>query len=553
MLKEKTIFIFERPIRRIQIIFAFIKQIQMKLINTLILTFLIGLGSNAQTISLKVKGVPDTTVNLVKYVGSKLYYADTAKMVNGKVSFDGSKQEPGVVGLLLPGQKYFEFIYDNNDVQIETASPDFVKNMVVKKSNQNKVFLDYIRYMKKEREAANNYQSQLKKLDSTETEKREDLKKKIKNIGDEVIEYQTRIATEHPNTLVAKIIKMSTDIKIPDAPKDEEGKQIDDEFAYHYYRDHFFDNVDLTDDRLVNTPVLQNKLEKFYSPQVLLQQPDTIVKYLFPIIDQTPKGSKIYRFFVTNSLAHFEKSKIMGMDKVWNKMIARYYCTTDEDGNYNGYWMDKKKLEDLCKDTKKRLHLLIGEIPPNLVLPDSTNKKFYNLYQTKADYTILYFWDPNCGHCKTVTPKLEKLYSEKLKDRNVKVFAVGKATDKDFDDWKKFIREKGLQFINVGVTEELYQKAKKDPYLLINNPPYSETDDPKKTTLQSLNYQDTYDVYSTPTVFVLDKDKRIIAKKLSAAQIERFLDRLQDKEDSEKVLELEENPDTKANPDTEKH
>lgn len=71
----------------------------MKLLHTLLLTILIGFSSQAQNIDIKVKGIPDTTVNLVKYVGSKLYYADTAQMVNGKVSFDGSKQEPGVVGL----------------------------------------------------------------------------------------------------------------------------------------------------------------------------------------------------------------------------------------------------------------------------------------------------------------------------------------------------------------------------------------------------------------------------------------------------------------------
>lgn len=520
----------------------------MKLINTLLLTVLIGFSSHAQKISLKVKGIPDTTVNLVKYVGSKLYYADTAQMVNGKVTFDGSKQEPGVIGLLLPGQKYFEFIYDNKEVDIETESPDFVEKMVIKKSKENKVFLDYIRYMKQEREAAQGFQDQLKALDSTQTDKKKELEEKIKKIGTDVLAYQNNIAEDQPNTLVAKVVKMSTDIQIPDAPKDDNGDQIDKDFAYHYYRDHFFDNVDLTDDRLVNTPVLQNKLEKFYSPQVLLQHPDTIVKYLFPIIDKTPKGSMIYRFFVTNTLAHFEKSKIMGMDKVWNKMIERYYCSTDADGKYNGYWMDEKKLDDLCKDTKRRLKLLIGEVPPNLVLPDSTNKKFYNLYKLKADYTILYFWDPNCGHCKKVTPQLEELYSKKLKDRNVKIFAVGKATDKDFDDWKKFIREKHLQFINVGVTEELYQKAKKDPYLLINNPPYSETSDPQKITLESINYQDTYDVYATPTVFVLDKDKKIIAKKLSAAQIERLLDRLQDKEDSKKILELEDDPEMSSEP-----
>lgn len=517
----------------------------MKLLYTLLLTVLIGFNIQAQKISLKVSGIPDTTVNLVKYVGSKLYYADTAKMVNGKVTFDGSKQDPGVLGLLLPGQKYFEFIYDNEEVQIETKAPDFVENMVVKKSKENQVFLEYIRYMKTKREAAKVLQDQLKDLDSTQTEKKAELEEKIKKIGKEVIAYQDEKASDKPNTLVAKIIKMSTDLQIPDAPKDENGDQIDKEFAYHYYRDHFFDNMDLTDDRLVNTPVLQNKLEQFYSDRVLLQQPDTIVKYLFPIIDKTPKGSMIYRFFVTNSLSHFEKSKIMGMDKVWNKIINRYYCSTDKEGNYNGYWMEDDKLDDLCKDTKRRLKLLIGEVPPNLVLPDSTNKKFYNLYNIKSDYTILYFWDPNCGHCKKVTPRLEELYSKKLKDRNVTIFAVGKATDKDFDDWKKFIREKDLKFINVGVTEELYQKAKANPSELINNPPYSETKDPQKIFLESVNYQDTYDVFSTPTVYVLDKDKKIIAKKLSAAQIERMIDRLQDKEDAEKVLELEEDPEIK--------
>ena len=511
----------------------------MKLLNTLLLTILIGFSAHSQNISLKVAGVSDTTVHLVKYVGSKLYYADTAQIVNGKVTFDGSKQTPGVVGLLLPDQKYFEFIYDNEEIQIETAAPDFVKNMVVKKSKENKVFLEYIRYMKQERESAKSLQDELKELDSTQTEKKKELEQKIKKIGEDVVAYQNKVATDAPNTLVAKVVKMSTDLQIPDAPKDENGDPIDKDFAYHYYRDHFFDNADLTDDRLVNTPVLQNKLEQFYSERVLLQHPDTIVKYLFPIIDKIPKGSLMYRFFVTNVTGHFEKSKIMGMDNVWNKMIHRYYCSKDKEGKYNGYWMEDKKLDDLCKDTEKRLKLLIGEIAPNLILPDSTNTKFYNLHKIDAEYTILYFWDPNCGHCKKVTPKLEELYAKKLKDRNVAIYAVGKATDQDFKDWKKFIRDNDLQFINVGVTEELYQKAKKDPYLLINYPPYSKESDPQKITLQSINYQDTYDVYATPVVYVLDKDKRIIAKKLSAAQIEQLLDRLQDKEDSEKILHLD--------------
>ena len=65
---------------------------------------IIALQSQAQKISLKVQDQKDTTVYLIKYFGSKLFYADTAEMKNGLVVFDGAKQKPGIVGLFLPGQ-----------------------------------------------------------------------------------------------------------------------------------------------------------------------------------------------------------------------------------------------------------------------------------------------------------------------------------------------------------------------------------------------------------------------------------------------------------------
>ena len=101
--------------------------------------------------------------------------------------------------------------------------------------------------------------------------------------------------------------------------------------------------------------------------------------------------------------------------------------------------------------------------------------------------------------------------------------------ENDFENWKAFIRKHNLSFINVGVTEKIYQQAKENPYSLV----------PSKTTIESLNYQDTYDIYSTPRVWILDKDKKIIAKSLSVAQIESYLDRLQGFEDAEKIIEEE--------------
>jgi thiol-disulfide isomerase/thioredoxin len=336
---------------------------------------------------------------------------------------------------------------------------------------------------------------------------------------------------------VSNLIFMSTDVEIPDAPKNPDGTFVDKEFGYKYLRDHYWDHVYFKDDRLVNTPVIQKKLEYFYSPQMLLQHPDTVIKYLTRVVDQIPVGSNMYRFFVTKITSHYEKSKIMGMDKVMNTFVSRYYCSKDDSGNRNGSWMDQEKLEELCADTKKRLRLVQGEIPPNVMLTDTTSLNWRDFYSLKSDYVILYFWDPGCGHCKKETPKLEKLYTQKLKDRNVEIFAVGKATGSEYEDWKEFIRKNKLSFINVGLTDPVYKLAKSNPMALI----------PSKTTLESLNYQDTYDIFSTPRVWILDKDKKIIGKGLGVAQIEEFLDRLQGFEDAEKLFDVKEEAKEKEN------
>ncbi|MDX1652929.1 MAG: thioredoxin-like domain-containing protein [Brumimicrobium sp.] len=501
----------------------------MKALTVLFFLITVNLISYSQELKFKIEGIPDTTVHLVKYVGSKLYYADTAQIKKGMVRFDGSKQEPGILAVLLPGQRYFEFIYNDEEVYIETKSPNFIENMVVKKSKENKIFLDYIREIQSSSLKAKELNEQKSKLDPSDKEGITKISSEIDAIGKSVTDYQKNLVKSNPSTFVAKVVRMSSDVVIPEPPKNPDGSLVDSSYSYKYLRDHYFENIDFSDDRLVNTPVLQKKLEYYYSDRMLLQHPDTLIKYLTRVVDSIPEGSMMYRFFVTNLTSHFEKSKIMGMDKVMNVFVDRYYCARDKEGNPKGYWMDSEKLDDLCKDTKTRLRLVQGVIPPNIILPDSTNIVWHSLYDIDKEYIILYFWDPNCGHCKKETPKLQTLYDKKLRDRGIEIFAVGKATGDDFEAWKKFIRDNNLSFINVGVTEKIYQQAKKNPRELI----------PSKTTLESLNYQETYDIFSTPRVWVLDADKKIIAKSLSVAQLERLFDRLQDKEDLPKIFELE--------------
>lgn len=105
---------------------------------------------------------------------------------------------------------------------------------------------------------------------------------------------------------------------------------------------------------------------------------------------------------------------------------------------------------------------------------------------------------------------MAKVYHEKMKAEGIEVYCVAKATDDALmKDWKIFIRENDLDWINVGLTKNVFEEAKKDARKFI----------PKHTTIESLNYADTYDVYATPKVFLVDGERKFRGKQLSPDQI----------------------------------
>lgn len=500
----------------------------------LLFAFIFPVLAFSQKIKIKVADEKDTTVFLVKYYGNKTLYADTAEMVGGVVTFDGSKQKAGMMGLLLPGQKFFEFIYNNADVDFETKGPNYVGNMKVKKSEENILFLEYINTLNANREKSTALLNKANALDKDSKEYK-DLMTKIDAISIDVKNYQHKFAIDNKDKLVGKIVKMITEVEVPEPPKNEKGEIIDSNFRYFYYRDHFFDNVDLRDDRLVNVAMYHQKLDVFFGEKFLLQNPDTIAHFAIQLLDKMDYRSEIFKYTLTQVMITVEQSKVMGMDKAFIILGERYYCNTAPDGLPYVDWVKESKMKDICDRVRIGKHLTVGAQAINIILPDTTERNWKSLYDVKAEYTILYFWEASCGHCKKATPLLEKLYTEKLKARNVEVYAVSKAIGDEFKLWKNFSTKNKLTFTNVALTDSIYKDAVKDARKYI----------PKYTTIESLNFSETYDVYSTPTVYVLDKDKKIVGKRLGLEQLEEFMDRIQGVKDAPKIVphDFEKNSD----------
>lgn len=516
-----------------------------------IITLLLSWQLNAQTIKFKVPGVPDTTVHLVRYYGKKLYYADTAVIQKGIVEFNGSKQKAGILALMLPGQKLLEFIYNDEAIEIESKLPDLLMNEKVKKSKENQLFVPYMKFMRESSMKADSIRKNMpdKGKDSIAYKKAAD---ELDEINEGVKQHQLKLIDEYSDYLLAKIIKFSMDIEIPEPPVDENGELIDSNFRFNYYFEHYWDNCDFTDDRLIRGPVFQNKLEGYFSSRMMIQHWDTIIKYAYDFCDRLTPGSQMFEYCVSWITSNYERSKIMGMNKVFVFMGKRYYCPDpagftfmdstyyclpNEKGDPPAFWMPADKLETLCEKVNTHFNLVMGQTPPNITLLDTTERKWVDYYSLDNEFTVLYFWDPQCGHCKKITPKLQTLYEKKFKERNIDIFAVGKAVGDDFEKWKQFIKDNNLEFINVGLTKSLYEKAQKDAASLV---PVNGDPRPKPTTLESLNYTKTFDIFATPKVWVLDKDKKIIAYSLTISQLEEMLDRLQGHEDDEKLFPPEE-------------
>jgi thiol-disulfide isomerase/thioredoxin len=438
------------------------------------------------TIKFKINGLKNTECYIAHYHGDKQYLKDTAKVdANGNMTFSSAKEMPkGMYLLVMPSKRYFEFVFTENNFSMEaTDTNDFVGTMKVKNSVENENFYKYLKFISEKSKKAEplkaRYDANKDNSDSTEI-----LRKQLNIIDEEVKKYKEDFLKANPKLFISTIFRATTDVVVPEAPILPNGRK-DSTFAYRYYKEHYFDNIDLTDDRIAYTPILHNKID-FFMKKMVLQMPDSIIKEADILIEKTRPSKEVFKYTVHYITNTYETSNIMGMDAVFVHMAEKYYNTKQ------AFWLDSNRLKKIAERASVLKTGLVGQKAVNLSM-NKLDGSYINLYDIKADYTILYFWDPGCGHCKKVTPVLLDFYN-KNKANGVEVFSVG--CGDDYEEWKKYIEDNKLNWINV---MDFYNKT---------------------------NFRKIFDIYSTPVSYVLDKNKKIIAKRLTVEQIEELLERL---------------------------
>ncbi|NRB64207.1 MAG: redoxin domain-containing protein [Saprospiraceae bacterium] len=444
-------------------------------------------GQNALNLTIELEGYTNDTLYLGYYYGDKTYLADTAGLdANGQFVFEADTAlKAGMYLIVLqPKNNYAEILLsaDNQAFLLKADANDLVKTMAFEGSKQNALFYEYLGFISDLRPKAQALQQQMQTSDA---ERQAAIREELNQMDNSVRTLQEDIVQNNPGSLVASVIGANINLKMPEF----EGTTEEIQYKQFYYtRDHYFDHIDLTDSRLLRSSFLFGRVNN-YVENLNIQVPDSIIKGVDYILQNTQSSEDMFRFWLIHFLNKYAGSKTVGMDAVYVHIANNYY------GKGMATWTEPEQLEKILNNAKKLEPLLIGKIAPNIAMQKQDGSPVA-LYDIGSEYTILYFWRYDCGHCKESTPYMKDFY-EQFKDRDITLMAAClKFTDEVGGCWD-YIEENEI-------TDWLHTV---DPY-------------------GRSRFHEKYDLRTTPQIYVLNRDKEIIMKKIGAEQLSEVMEKL---------------------------
>lgn len=416
-------------------------------------------AKTGHNIVFSIPNAKDSIVYLAVYYRDKLILKDSAQVTPTKQGpqfiFKGENEYQGGLYKLVSQSHYpyMDFVMDGPQFfSFTCGTTGSADSVIVNNSPHNDVLIAFQRKTSK----AGKQMSDWRKAydEAKKADKKEDVEKYekyMKDLNEEMEQYIKNLIVEHPDYLFSKIQNAYQSVDIPDAPTNPDGT-TDSTFQLRYFLTHYWDNIDLGDNRLIFTPVLEPKLKEYFTKYLQYQEPDSICKYVDMVLEKSTSDTLMYHFLIDWLSYNYESSKLLGHDGVFVHIVKNNHmkgkCT----------WMDEDLLRKYEKRVKHLEPILIGKIAPELMIPDTTLTDDYTRWHSSyhprgaatKPYIVLWFYDPDCPTCKKESQKLRAVYDslENIGQRNFDVYAV--ANDADIDRWKKYVKENNYPWINVG-------------------------------------------------------------------------------------------------------
>lgn len=295
-------------------------------------------------------------------------------------------------------------------------------------------------------------------------------------------QYRQNVIQQYPKDLISSLIKAT--LEIPDPPQSFYSDEI---LMIQYQMEHFFDSYPFEDERLLNTPIANDKFQQYAAMMYQVSDilPDSIVSR---ILMKAQVSLKTYQtIFETWQKTIGDIASPFWNEDIYIEMLHNAIQYAKIDTIQQQFYQTQLQRFD-----KNRKGSLIPDF--NLMLPDGTKT---TMYAIEGELILLYFQNPDCHTCIETREQLSnmELLNQAIEQKKLKVVTV--YFEKDASIWKRYLKEKA-------------------------NPKYLNT----WNFDNAIETQELYELSVIPFMFLLDQNKRVIEKDISLDTLLSYLQKM---------------------------
>ncbi len=458
-------------------------MMKMRFILTSLFLFLFFQASVAQhNIEGTFSGYLHKNLILLEYFGDKHRFIDsTSTDGNGWFSFElNENTASGLYSLAIGKTPLFNVIYNQEDVTLrfdlnQYSMPEFIF------SAENLIYYDYLFNTEKYKHKTDILIDILQYYPENDSFYAYS-QQHFYNVQLAHREYTDRILADYPGTFVSHIIRSDRPVMMPENFNWEQ---------YHSFNQiHFLDEVDFSDTVLINTNILSGKAIDymgFYSmsnsnkelqEQFFIQAVDTILL-------KAMENGKVYNFLMQYLIEGFE---MYGFDKVISHIAATY-----EPANT---CINEDRKSELQKRVENLREMAVGNTAPQIEI-QGLNGGITTLESIEKEYTVVLFWASWCPHCNAMIPEIKDIYNDDSFP-DFEVLAI--SLDTNATDYSDALFFHNTSWMNYSDFKGWDSKAAID-----------------------------YNIYATPTMFLLNRNRKILDRPVSANDLRNALNKLSEK------------------------
>lgn len=455
-------------------------------ISILILFICFSTFGQGYQISIKINTAQNKKIKLTHYYLDNVFVNDSLQLDGeGSGVFRGdSVLQQGLYKIYFDDKNHFDFLL-GADQTFSIKKESFTsRDFEITGSSETEEFQKYADFLRMMQNKGTEIRN---KMETAAAPEKPALQEEMNNLTPQLHEYWFRIKEEYPGTFLSAFLLSNyvPTLDISTLPKEiQQNDSLLLLTRFNYQKDHYWDYFDYTDERFLYTPLFKPKLETWFT-KVLYQNYDSVKPYVYQFIEDVRPSKRIFQFAVSWFLNSSINSKIMGMEALFVDLARTYYLSGQ------AFWTTEESMKNIRENVVFMEHNLIGQIAPDLTL-ENIEGEYVNLHKIKSKITIVMIFEPNCSHCVEFVPKLHDKVYEKFKDKGLAVYAIYSMDNKE--EWNDFLIKHNLfDWINVWDENHISQ------------------------------FKILYDARKTPAIYILDENKKIIAKGMGAEQIEEFM------------------------------